>query len=65
MKEDIPETLSPEECAGKIFELSGVKFEPDIALDLWGKILQQGHSRSPFLVVHRNCPQYAHGGRRG
>lgn len=40
MKEDIPETLSPEECAGKIFELSGVKFEPDIALDLWGKILQ-------------------------
>ena len=40
MKENLPETLSPEECASKIFELSGVKFEPDIALDLWGKILQ-------------------------
>jgi transitional endoplasmic reticulum ATPase len=40
MEENIPETLSPEECASKIFELSGVKFEPDIALDLWGKILQ-------------------------
>jgi SpoVK/Ycf46/Vps4 family AAA+-type ATPase len=40
MKENIPETPSPEECASKIFELSGVKFEPDIALDLWGKILQ-------------------------
>ena len=40
MKENIPETLSPEESADKIFELSGVKFEPDIALDLWSKILQ-------------------------
>ncbi len=40
MGENIPETLSPEECASKIFELSGVKFEPDIAQDLWGKILQ-------------------------
>ena len=172
MEENIPETLSPEECASKIFELSGVKFEPDVALDLWGKILQhkwllsekvgrdvgfrtacidflenmeqavveysaykqrdilkemgaqtigrelwdtisdsqppkqlvqrriilpldqgrpfqktrcdsskdhhffrtsghgkdsfrQGHSRSPFMVVYRNFPQYAHGGRRG
>ena len=40
MKENVPETLSPEESASKIFELSGVKFEPDIAMDLWGKILQ-------------------------
>ncbi len=40
MEENIPETLSSEECASKIFELSGVRFEPDIALDLWGKILQ-------------------------
>jgi transitional endoplasmic reticulum ATPase len=40
MKENIPETLSPEECASKIFEMSGVRFEPDIALDLWAKILQ-------------------------
>jgi transitional endoplasmic reticulum ATPase len=40
MNEQIPETLSPEECAAKIFELSDMKFEPDIALDLWAKILQ-------------------------
>jgi transitional endoplasmic reticulum ATPase len=40
MNENIPESLSPEECAGKIFEISGVKFEPEIAADLWEKILQ-------------------------
>ena len=40
MKEDVPEALSAEECASNIFELSGVKFEPDIAQDMWGKILQ-------------------------
>ena len=40
MNENATETLSAEECASKIFELSGVKFEPDIAQDLWGKILQ-------------------------
>ena len=40
MNENVAETLSAEECASKIFELSGVKFEPDIALELWGKILQ-------------------------
>jgi len=33
-------TLTPEECAGKIFEMSGAKFEPDIAADLWANILQ-------------------------
>ncbi len=31
---------SPEECASKIFEVSGAKFEPDIASDLWPKILK-------------------------
>ncbi len=36
----IPETPSPEECANKIFEISGAKFDPDIAADLWQKILQ-------------------------
>ncbi len=34
------EALSPEECTSRIFELSGVKFEPDAAGDLWSKILQ-------------------------
>ena len=32
--------LSPEESTSKIFELSGAKFEPDIAADLWPKILK-------------------------
>jgi len=32
--------LSPEESAGKIFEMSGLKFPPDAAVDLWAKILQ-------------------------
>ena len=36
----IPETPSPEECADKIYEISGAKFDPDIAADLWQKILQ-------------------------
>jgi SpoVK/Ycf46/Vps4 family AAA+-type ATPase len=36
----IPETPSPEMCAGKIFEISGAKFDADIAVDLWQKILQ-------------------------
>jgi transitional endoplasmic reticulum ATPase len=35
--EQIP---SPEECTNRIFELSGAKFEPDIAADLWTKIMK-------------------------
>ena len=31
---------SPEICTNKIFEISGTKFDPDIAADLWSKILQ-------------------------
>jgi SpoVK/Ycf46/Vps4 family AAA+-type ATPase len=31
---------SPEVCASKIFEISGAKFEPAMATDLWPKILQ-------------------------
>jgi transitional endoplasmic reticulum ATPase len=31
---------NPEELANKIFEASGTKFEPEIACDLWPKILQ-------------------------
>lgn len=34
------EIPSPEECASKIFEMAGAKFEPDIASDVWAKILQ-------------------------
>jgi phosphate starvation-inducible protein PhoH len=38
--EDFTEPLAPELCAAKIFEISGTKFEPDAAADLWPKILQ-------------------------
>ncbi|HAM50826.1 MAG TPA: AAA family ATPase, partial [Nitrospiraceae bacterium] len=31
---------SPEMCVNKIFEVSGTKLDPDIAADLWRKILQ-------------------------
>jgi SpoVK/Ycf46/Vps4 family AAA+-type ATPase len=40
MDESAPEALSSRECAGRIFEITGVKFEPEIAADLWEKILQ-------------------------
>lgn len=34
------ETPSPEDCASTIFEISGIKFDPEIATDIWAKILQ-------------------------
>ena len=40
MNEYLAETQSPELCAHKIFETSGTKFDPDIAADLWPRILQ-------------------------
>ena len=40
MNENNIDTLSPEACAGKMFELSGSKFAPDVAAELWPKILQ-------------------------
>jgi transitional endoplasmic reticulum ATPase len=40
MSDDSQEILLPDECACRIFELSGARFEPDIANDLWAKILQ-------------------------
>ncbi|MDA8172799.1 MAG: AAA family ATPase [Nitrospiraceae bacterium] len=40
MKNSFPEIPSPETCVNKIFEISGTKFETDIAADLWQKILQ-------------------------
>jgi transitional endoplasmic reticulum ATPase len=38
--EEIQMNLTPEECVGRIFELSGAKFEPDVAADMWPKILK-------------------------
>ena len=35
MDNNIKDTLTPEECTSRIFELSGAKFEPEIAADLW------------------------------
>jgi AAA+ superfamily predicted ATPase len=40
MSDPIQQILSPEEYTSRIFELSGAKFEPDIAADLWSKILK-------------------------
>jgi transitional endoplasmic reticulum ATPase len=40
MNDHEDEMLLPEECTSRIFELSGVKLDPDIALDVWPKILQ-------------------------
>jgi len=40
MNEIMSEAPSAEECAGKIFEMAGTKFEPEIASDLWEKILK-------------------------
>jgi hypothetical protein len=40
MTQDFTETLSPELSAGKIFEISGTKFDPDAAAELWPRILQ-------------------------
>ena len=40
MNEGSTETLSPELCAHKIHELSGVQFDSQVAADLWPKVLQ-------------------------
>jgi transitional endoplasmic reticulum ATPase len=40
MNNTLIENPPPEACANKIFEISGTKFEPDIAADLWQRILQ-------------------------
>jgi SpoVK/Ycf46/Vps4 family AAA+-type ATPase len=34
------ENLSPEECSSKILEFSGMLYEPEIASDVWSKILK-------------------------
>ena len=50
MNENMPETPTAEECASKIFEMSGAKFEPEIAVDLWNKIQQH-----KWLLSERLC----------
>jgi transitional endoplasmic reticulum ATPase len=40
MNDSPQEILSPEECTVRIFELSGVTFEPAIAADIWSKIFK-------------------------
>jgi SpoVK/Ycf46/Vps4 family AAA+-type ATPase len=40
MNENTNEILTPDECSQKILELSGVLFEPVVAVDLWSKILK-------------------------
>jgi SpoVK/Ycf46/Vps4 family AAA+-type ATPase len=40
MNDKEPQTPTPEKCAITIFEMSGVSFEPDIAADLWLKIVK-------------------------
>lgn len=40
MNNQAHETISGEECTSRIFQLSGVKFEPDIAGDLWLRIVK-------------------------
>jgi len=39
MTEQIESLLSPEECMQRIVALSGVAYEPDVAADLWPKVL--------------------------
>jgi len=40
MNKAVLETPSPQGCSSTIFEISGTKFDPDIAADLWPKVLQ-------------------------
>jgi SpoVK/Ycf46/Vps4 family AAA+-type ATPase len=40
VRENVVENLTGEECASKIFEMSGAKFDPEIASELWEKIEQ-------------------------
>lgn len=39
MNKETLDTPSPEKCKDKIFEISGTEFSPDIAADLWSKIM--------------------------
>lgn len=39
MNQHTADTLAPELCVSRIFEISGTKFEPEVAADLWPKIV--------------------------
>ena len=39
MEEHVPAVLLPEECVQRFFELSGVEYEPSVAIELWPKVL--------------------------
>jgi SpoVK/Ycf46/Vps4 family AAA+-type ATPase len=40
MNDEPSPSLVPEECTNRILELSGVEIEPEIAVDMWTKILE-------------------------
>lgn len=39
MNNETEQTLLPEACATGIFEMSGAEFEPDVAAEMWSKII--------------------------
>ncbi len=55
MVNEIQEDFSPEECANKIFEMSGLRFPPDAARDRWDKILQHKWLMSEKLGRNVGC----------
>ena len=40
MSNNLLEIPSPDDCAGSLFEITGAKFDPEIAADVWPKILK-------------------------
>jgi SpoVK/Ycf46/Vps4 family AAA+-type ATPase len=49
MNENLWDALTPRVCANKIFEISGTKLDPEIASDLWPRILQHKWLMSEML----------------
>jgi hypothetical protein len=39
MNGNLRETIAPEECVSRIFEISGAKLDADVAVDVWPRIL--------------------------
>ena len=60
MNENIVENLTGEECASKIFEMSGAKFDPEIASELWAKIQQHKWLLSERLSRDVGVPDSLH-----
>ncbi|MFZ5450541.1 MAG: ATP-binding protein [Thermodesulfobacteriota bacterium] len=40
METALPEVISPQLCASKIFEINGTRMEPEVAADLWPRIMR-------------------------